>query len=208
MLPAVPAVAGGTNVKWMTERGEPVVGLTVSVPDPVAAPEVVEVVVVVVVALVGVEEVGGAAPARAGARRVRALRAAGQRPRANATACAGGRAGARIIGAAPRSAGTVHERAQRRPGPVHDGIAVGQQQTIEVQLQQAADRRRAGPSLVSRGSSMSQSGTKVSPSTPGQRTTPSAQASAWWPGMCSAVSSGQIAPTSWTTIPPGSSSPN
>jgi hypothetical protein len=78
--------------------------VTVSVPDPVAAPDVVAVVVVGVVALAGVEETGGAAPA-APELVVFELWAQPASAAANAIVTAS----RPIIGAAPRSAGIVHE---------------------------------------------------------------------------------------------------
>jgi hypothetical protein len=45
--------AGAVKAKWMTEWGEPVVGVTVSGPDPPTAPDVVVLVVVELVGAVG-----------------------------------------------------------------------------------------------------------------------------------------------------------
>jgi hypothetical protein len=57
--PEAAVAAGAVKAKWMIEWDDPVVGLTVSGPDPAIAPDVV-LVVVVLVELVGVDVLDGA----------------------------------------------------------------------------------------------------------------------------------------------------
>src|SRR5690242_1675417 len=133
----------------MTECGEPTVGLTLR-PGTLAGPVVVvvaDVGVVAVVAVVGVVAVGGAPPGALVAVLVvcelcaqPARASAGATPARMAAATPRRRRTWRLIGTAPRSAGSVHERAQLSLGAAHDGVAVGEQQAVEVQLQQAAIR--------------------------------------------------------------------
>jgi hypothetical protein len=76
----------------------------------------------------------------------------------------------------------VYEGEQRFSAARNDGFSVRQQQELEVQVQEATVGSRR-PAFVSSGSSMNRSGTKVSPLWPGQRTTPSAHASAPFASM-------------------------
>jgi hypothetical protein len=78
---------------------------------------------------------------------------------------------------------------------VDDRVAVREQETVEVEVEQAAVRV-AQARLRALRSSMSSSGTKLSGPSSGRRTTPSAQASARCAGRWRAHSSGQIASTS------------
>ncbi len=98
------------------------------------------------------------------------------------------------------------EGAQRLLGAADDRIAVGGQQRVEVLVQQ---RGVGGEQPGARAGRVEHELIRHEPEVAvgGKRTRPSATARARWAGEKSAVSSGQMPPTSNDRTPPGRSSP-